>query len=208
MINRFEKQLEKWNNGILRGAQAKLAKTLGVTTATVALWATAQRHPSKGYIAKMARLFGMSEYEALRLFTSPSPTVSLLRETPYRNEQISAHTNECTLPFFTHLPPRFPDYAPQDIAGWWTLPKSTADGATFILECSVGEKTEIWFIKPALSWQDGQLMLARKGQNWLAGQVFLHQRTSVSPFTRQNGDQRLQSLTPVGIVVRRFIQSN
>ena len=58
-MNKFEKQLEKWNNGVLRGAQAKLAKILNVSTATVAFWATGKRTPSKGYIAQMAQLFGM-----------------------------------------------------------------------------------------------------------------------------------------------------
>ena len=45
-MNQFEKQLEKWNNGVLRGAQAKLARILKVSTATVALWTTGKRNPS------------------------------------------------------------------------------------------------------------------------------------------------------------------
>ena len=69
-MNKFEKQLEKWNKGTLRGAQAKLAKCLRVSTATVAMWATGKRHPSKGFIAKMADLFGLDEYTVARLFSA------------------------------------------------------------------------------------------------------------------------------------------
>ena len=64
IMNKFEKQLEKWNRGVLRGAQARLAKALGVSTATTALWATGKRRPSKGYAEQMARLFGMNAVDA------------------------------------------------------------------------------------------------------------------------------------------------
>ena len=67
-MNKFEKQLEKWNKGILRGAQAKLAKTLGVSTATTALWTTGKRSPSKGYVEQMAKLFDMDALDVYKLF--------------------------------------------------------------------------------------------------------------------------------------------
>jgi len=208
MINRFEKQLEKWNNGVLRGAQAKLAKTLGVTTATVALWATSQRHPSKGYISKMAHLFRLSEYDVLRLFTSaPATATTTLREkttTPFTTND----AGQCTLPVFTHLPPQFPFYAPQDVTGWWTLPKSTADGVAFLLECTVDKATEIWFVQPADTWHHGRLMLARKGTKLLAGEIFLKKDTHQKSFIKTEKDEPLKALIPVGVVVRRLIQAN
>ena len=71
-MNKFEKQLEKWNGGVLRGAQAKLAKILKVSTATVALWTTGKRHPSKGYAQQMAALFGLDLYGVTRLFEDSS----------------------------------------------------------------------------------------------------------------------------------------
>ena len=119
-MNKFEKQLEKWNKGILRGAQSKLAKRLHVSTATVALWTTGQRHPSKGYVAQMAQLFKLDVYDVARLFEHPQiyqPSTGSnplgLHETEHVDTRHFTHTwptNNLTvsLPVFSQLPPSYP----------------------------------------------------------------------------------------------------
>ena len=52
-----EDLLKKWNNGILRGAQAKLAQQLGLTQSAVARWMNGQQIPSEENILAMSKLF-------------------------------------------------------------------------------------------------------------------------------------------------------
>ena len=56
-MNKFEKQLEKWNNGVLRGAQAKLAKALGVSRQTISSLETGRYNPSIFLAHKIAQYF-------------------------------------------------------------------------------------------------------------------------------------------------------
>ncbi len=176
-MNKFEKQLEKWNHGILRGAQARLAKILQVSTATVALWATGKRHPSKGYIAKMGQLFGLDTYETTRLFLSatvypmsaPRATPHLLRDSDdintysaYNFQAPVATTGNCiSLPVFSSFPAQFPAYREQEVRGWWTVPRHTAKGAQFLL---TGDKHTLYFVVPSKTWSFQQAVLAKTEQ--------------------------------------------
>lgn len=209
-MNKFEKQLEKWNNGVLRGAQAKLAKVLGVSTATTALWATGKRRPSKGYAAQIAALFKMDIYNVFKLFenkttTYPTPSRSaqhLLRETgadfayatAVPTEEDISQSNSVRLPFFNQIPPQFPQYNEDEVLEWWSVPRRYACGAKCIVpsaSISLKDATDpedLCFIKPATQ--------AAKGEKVL--------------YKLQNGKYTCAKNTPkeqavvVGIVLRRI----
>jgi transcriptional regulator with XRE-family HTH domain len=64
----FVNVLQEWNDGILRGAQAKLARKLIVSRVTVLHWCQMQLRPSEIQIKKMAKLFCKTEEEIKNLF--------------------------------------------------------------------------------------------------------------------------------------------
>jgi len=180
-MNKFEKQLEKWNNGVLRGAQAKLAKTLGVSTATTALWATGKRRPSKGYASQIAALFKMDIYNVFKLFEKhstvyPTPTPTAQHFLCERENTSSFHgeetleeyalpqSNSVRLPFFNQVPAHFPQYNEDEVLEWWGVPRRYACGAKYIVpSLSIGLPTtdsdDLCFIKPATETADKNLIL-------------------------------------------------
>ena len=225
MINKFEKQLEKWNNGVLRGAQAKLAKCLHVSTATVALWATGKRHPSKGYLNQLGRFFGMDAYEVSRLFSSIpapsfqkfSPATTGLRDSSNLSITYSADkcppdfqdSNSVSLPFFITLPPTLPSYQKMQVAEWWTLPRRVTQGAVFLIRASKTDlsadyENDILFIMPSTQWIEGKTMLVRQNQKYLIRQIIAHK--SKLKWKEFNGAESAISprAKPIGIVVKRL----
>lgn len=181
-MNKFEKQLEKWNNGVLRGAQAKLAKILGVSTATTALWTTGKRHPSKGYIARMAELFAMDAVDVIKLFdfrstTYPEPRphhfTAALRE-QHDNEYIynfdseeetEFSSNSVRLPFLNTIPEDYPQYDESDIIEWWSIPRRYAQGAKYIVRSQdvglpgAADTDDLCFVKPGNDMAEGKTAL-------------------------------------------------
>ena len=220
-MNKFEKQLEKWNHGILRGAQAKLARILQVSTATVALWSTGQRHPSKGYIAKMAQLFGLDTYEATRLFAAsalyPLPAsrsrLALLKEntsldtySTYMTKSSKTTSNTLSLPVFAQLPPSFPAYQEQDIIDWWILPRHATKGSQFIVQRTDTNGNELFFIKPAKTWINKALFLAKNaekqyifGRVQMRGKQVFFQELSGKKAVRKGND-----LQPIGQIILKL----
>lgn len=180
MINKFEKQLEKWNGGVLRGAQAKLARLLQVSTATVALWATGKRRPSKGYVAHMAQLFGLDEFYIMRLFTpattypevnplSPLPALrdAQTPENTYTADNSATQSNSVSVPLLSAVPLLYPDLTGCEITEWWTLPRQRAQGGKYLLELD----NALWLIKPAHEFLDGKTMLISAEGSFLVVQV-------------------------------------
>ena len=216
-MNRFEKQLEKWNNGILRGAQAKLAKCLHVTTATVALWATGKRHPSKGYIAKMSELFSLDEYSVTRLFADtgsyvsnpyfPFSNSSSLCDkdnfdfTPTSKPQLN---QTVSLPVFAKLPPAYPHFISKQVRAWWTMPTREAQNVNFLfLLPTPYDPSRLLFVQARSTWENGKIMLCKSENRYLLVAV-----------TRQNGSWNLKPFeekasvltqaTPLGVVKRQI----
>ena len=227
-MNKFEKQLEKWNNGILRGAQAKLAKILRVSTATVALWSTGKRHPSKGYLNQLGRIFGMDPYDVARLLL-PSTNYSAthfelssggLRDSGAEKITYSADRfqrdaqarNSVSLPFFLQIPHSLPQYQDSQVAEWWTLPRRAAQGAQFLIragetDAPAAQSEDILFINPVSTWITGCVMLAQKD-----GKYFLRRicRTKNTLQWQKNGQAPTRippQAKPVGIVVRKMTNS-
>lgn len=226
-MNKFEKQLEKWNNGVLRGAQAKLAKLLQVSTATVALWSTGKRHPSKGYLNQLARIFNMDAYDVTRLFapTTIYPDACLTpASTPLRD---SSHTityntdkiqqelyarNSVSLPFFIHLPNSFPDYQEAHVAEWWALPRHAVLGAQFLLRAGEADTPpaqaeDILFLILADSWVVNSVMLVKKDNRYFIRRISRQHGKLVWQKNGQNFTAIPARVQPVGVVVRKITNS-
>lgn len=233
-MNKFEKQLEKWNNGVLRGAQARLAKTLGVSTATAALWTTGKRRPSKGYVAQMALLFGMDVFGVLKLFdarsvTYPEPRaqhpVQTLREhaaadcaytagsDTSADKETAAQSNSVILPFLSAVPQNYPQYDESDVIEWWSVPRRYARGAKYILRSAdagldgAADEDDLCFIKPGSETPDGSavLFLDSKGHCLLRK---IRLQSGIVRLYKLNGEQDRrhtpQALLPLGTAVRRI----
>lgn len=226
MINNFEKQLEKWNNGVLRGAQAKLAKCLQVSTATVALWATGKRHPSKGYLNQLARLFNMDAYDVARLFlpTAPAASFSFLphKITGLRDSAAADNTystdnfqynlrarNSVMLPLFMRLPDEFPNYQESQVAEWWTLPRRATQGTQFLMPAALTDVPSVYaedilFIYPVAKWMHGHLMLVRYEKKYLVRRI-LKQGEQLKWKELGKKEIRIPALAkPIGIIMERL----
>ena len=218
---RFEKQLEKWNNGILRGAQSKLAKALHVSTATIALWATGKRHPSKGYVSKMAQLFKLDEYSVSRLFTQASIYNEILpysapsqlhdAENPGLNYPIHGWIPNHTavpIPVFNRLPKSFPHYTPSDTLTWWILPPQAIQEAQYLFLLPTPQDLDrILFVRPSNSWIAGKLMLARRKNTYVLVAATIRQK-KVMLHTPNGQFFDAKDLEPLGIVLRQVVKSS
>ena len=220
-MNKFEKALMAWNRGILRGAQAKLAKELRVSTATVALWTTGKRNPSKGYVAMMAKLFNMTEYDVLRLFMPgpyPENGPTALRESPAEpiyntdTELLNPQSNSVALPYLANVPAGYPEYDQADVIEWWTLPRRYARGARYLVRCcgdsmegSVGYD-DLCLIKPETEFLDGKVMLVKVSDGYLIKRI-RKENGKIVLYSDNNKKYKAfapELVTPVGLVVRKI----
>lgn len=64
----FKEHLKRWNNGIERGAPARLARTLSIAPNTVSQWINLGLTPGEELLRKIAKLFKISETEAAGMF--------------------------------------------------------------------------------------------------------------------------------------------
>lgn len=219
-MNKFERELEKWNKGVLRGAQAKLAQTLHVSTAIVALWANGKRCPSKGYIAQMARLFRLSESQTARLFPAsyPPSAAAGLRETPQdtyqdgETELLTPQSNSVSLPFLASVPAGYPEFDESHIIEWWTLPRRYAKGAKYLVRCcgdsmegSVGYD-DLCLIKPETEFLDGKVMLVKIDDGYVIKRI-RKENGKIVLYSDNNKKYKAFSpkqARPLGIVVRKI----
>ena len=224
-MNKFEKALAAWNNGILRGAQAKLAKVLQVSTATVALWTTGKRNPSKGYVAQMAKLFKMSEESVLRLFmptTYPdgaAPAAALYENSAEgiynadkEAELVSPQSNSVALPYLANVPAGYPEFDEADVIEWWTLPRRYAKGAKYIVRCcgdsmkgSV-EYDDLCLIKPTTDFLDGKVMLVKVAEGNLIKRI-RKENGKIVLYSDNNKKYKAfapEMVQPIGLVVRKI----
>lgn len=217
-MNKFEKQLEKWNHGLLRGAQAKLAKQLQVSTATVALWSTGKRHPSKGYVAKMARLFNLDELDVARLFTPstiypevfPSSRKIFFRDSsslsPFyclTSDRSSIET--VSLPVLEHLPNDYPySQQPLQATACWVIPQQAAAKASFLFRLPTKQDAaRLLFVSLCLSWEDKKHMLARTGKKYQVLRVS-KKREKIQLTNEQGTLIDPASAQPLGIVLKQI----
>lgn len=226
-MNKFEKQLEKWNNGVLRGAQAKLAKVLKVSTATTALWATGKRHPSKGYISQIAALFGLDIFQTVQLFNSPAPVtyptpdsgtrVRSLREGrpsvvyPLPQTDNSLQQNTVKLPLLSIVPAKYPHLPEDNILEWWSVPRHYAQGAKYIVrskDIALPDATsdeDLCWIKPTKQVLNGQCVLLMNAQQIACvGKASVRANKCIYQPLSANKNRLDSTYRPIGILVRRI----
>jgi len=218
----FEKVLEKWNNGVLRGAQANLAKALGVSSAIVTLWTTGKRRPSKGYAAKMAQMFHLSLSQVLRLFPTSLDTFSattaapFLREEPFSSDNetefLQPQSNSVSLPFLANVPAGYPEFDDSNIIEWWTLPRRYAKGAKYLVRCC-GDSMEgaigyddLCLIKPETEFLEGKVMLVKIADGYVIKRIH-KEKGKIVLFSDNNKKYKAFSprqAQPIGVVVRKI----
>lgn len=220
-MNKFEKQLEKWNGGILRGAQAKLAKHLQVSTATVALWATGKRRPSKGFLARMAQLFEMDAFDVMRLFApittypeTPVPRTAALRDSQdyqnaYSTDIIPSEGNSVSIPLLNTVSNSFPKYEDAEVAEWWTLPRRAAQGGKCLLadtSARADGREDLYLIRPANELEDGHIMLLRAEGKVQLKRVRTENGRITLLFPDGSTDKQLprEEITPLGAAVKKI----
>lgn len=217
-MNKFELALEKWNGGLLRGAQAKLAKELGVSTAIVALWTSGKRKPSKGYANKMAQLFGVDLYEVMRMFSDvPFPPaaneISMLRENNEPSaEVLSPQSNSVSLPFLASVPAGYPEFDDSNIIEWWTLPRRYAKGAKYLVRCcgdsmqGAVNYDDLCLIKPESEFLDGKVMLVKINDGYVIKRI-QKEKGKIVLYSDNNKKYKAfapAQVQPVGLVVRKI----
>lgn len=219
-MNKFEKQLERWNGGILRGAQAKLAKILQVSTATVALWTTGKRRPSKGYLARMAQLFAMDPFDVMRLFppltTYPetAPRTAALRDAQdasnaYSADILATEGNSVSIPLLHTVSARFPQYEESDVAEWWTFPRRAAQGGKCLVADTYARargREDLYLIRPSAVLEEGQIMLLRAEGTLQLKRVRTENGQILLFFPDGTLDKRLPpaAITPLGTAVQKI----
>ena len=230
-MNRFEKQLEKWNNGVLRGAQAKLAKALGVSTATTALWTTGKRHPSKGYVAQMASLFHLDTYSVLKLFEKqPSviypdpvsfPTTYALRERADDvnyfaslpdTDNLYSQSNSVKIPFVHTMRDVFPYYQEEDIIEWWSIPRRYAQGARFLITSQylgiedAKSSDDLALVKPCTELTDQAVMIFTNGKGKYIVRKIIHHGQAVhyEAFPTHKIVTVSKQFYPIGQIIKRI----
>lgn len=77
-MNKIEELFTAFNDGKLRGAQAKVAKSLDTSTANIARYANGSVKPSRDILIKMSKLFGKSMEELREIFGFP-PQLDLIK---------------------------------------------------------------------------------------------------------------------------------
>lgn len=69
--NGFENLLRKWNRGVLRGAQLRLARELKVDPATISRWTKSMNPPSENLRDRLAMILGVSRESLMAAFADP-----------------------------------------------------------------------------------------------------------------------------------------
>lgn len=72
MNKQQEDLLKTINNGILKGSQKKLAKTLGISQVAVSRWLQGTQNPSQENYEKMSKIFKKPTRELEKIFVSNS----------------------------------------------------------------------------------------------------------------------------------------
>lgn len=92
------KILEKWNNGVYRGAQRRLARELGLEENTISQCLTGKQNPSERMITGMSKIFGKSKEEIKRIFCSekekPAYTQNNIRSKGSFHQVINEYKSE------------------------------------------------------------------------------------------------------------------
>lgn len=152
--------LKKINNGIVRGAQTKIAKDLGVSHVSVLRWFSGQLKPSEENLQKMADTYGISLKTVKKIFEIEDLEFSRsIRMTPLTDK------NTISLPILADVPAGLPDFSDKDVETFWDIPRWVFPGADFVVKCN-GDSLE-----PKL--HRGDYCVIRKTEEPLHGRAML-----------------------------------
>ena len=132
--------LKRINNGIERGAKAKLAELLGLARPSIIEWFNGRSKPSEQNITKMSALFSIDTQELWDMFNDKfedpiserdsnefSPSVKAVPLTP---------NNTVTLPILADVPAGLPEYSDRDIEMFVDIPRWLFPGGDFVVKCN------------------------------------------------------------------------
>ena len=129
-MTEFEKILEQWNNGVFRGAKAKLSKEIDVSEVTVSRWAKGELKPGREAIQKMSALFNKSISDIEKLFSANTEFSPSVRMTPLTDK------NTISLPILADVPAGLPEFSDKDVETFWDIPRWVFPGADFVVKCN------------------------------------------------------------------------
>lgn len=130
-MTELEKLLQKWNNGVLRGAKIRLARELNVDDSTVSAWVAGRANPQADKIEKISKLFGVSEKTVKNAFSIEDKEFSRsMRAIPLTDK------NTISLPILADVPAGLPDFSEADVETFWDIPRWVFPGADFVVKCN------------------------------------------------------------------------
>ena len=127
--------LKKINLGKERGAQAKLASVLEISTASVANWFSGKNYPTEENIKKISDIFNIDVAEVRSAFYETdefAPSVKAVPLTP---------NNTVTLPILADVPAGLPEFSDRDIEMFVDIPRWLFPGGDFVVKC-IGDSLE------------------------------------------------------------------
>lgn len=143
-FSEFEKKLETWNGGTLRGAKTKLAAALGVSDVTVSRWARGELRPSEELMQKLGGFFSCSTEELERIFNETGEKRAREKLNNYaptlRGVPLTGQ-NTITLPILADVPAGLPDFSDRDVEMFIDIPRFMFAGADFVVKC-IGDSLE------------------------------------------------------------------
>lgn len=123
--------LQHINDGQTRGAQAKLASDLQISTASVANWFSGKSFPAAENIKKMSKLYSLTESEIKKIFLEEGREFSSsLKAIPLTDK------NTISLPILADVPAGLPEFSDADVETFWDIPRWVFPGADFVVKCN------------------------------------------------------------------------
>lgn len=126
-----EEFLKKINNGIVRGAQTKIAKDLGVSHVSVLRWFSGQLKPGEENVQKLSDVYHLPVKTIRKMFDIEDLEFSRsLRVTPLTDK------NTISLPILADVPAGLPEFSDADVETFWDIPRWVFPGADFVVKCN------------------------------------------------------------------------
>lgn len=126
-----EEFLKKINNGIVRGAQTKIAKDLGVSHVSVLRWFSGQLKPGEENVQKLSDVYHLPVKTIRKMFDMEDLEFSRsLRVTPLTDK------NTISLPILADVPAGLPEFSEADVETFWDIPRWVFPGADFVVKCN------------------------------------------------------------------------
>ena len=132
--------LKRANGGILRGAQANLARKLGIGESSVSRWLDGKAKPSEQYVLAISRLVGCSPADVLSAFGIKEKSDEFAPLSSVQGAPLTPN-NTVTLPILADVPAGMPEYSDRDVEQFVDFPRFLFPGADYVIRC-IGDSLE------------------------------------------------------------------